>query len=297
MNKQFYILDVFAESKYAGNQLAVVLDFERQLTGEQMQMITREMNYSETTFILSEAPSEDGYDVRIFTPAMEMPFAGHPTIGTAYIIQEIIEQWKHDTITLNLKAGQVPVTRTVNAHGEAVLWLSALQPDFGEHFMHVAFAPILNLEPDDFDKHFPLQTVSTGLPFNLVPVKKLEAVKRAKMNLPVFEQFLAAHAGAAKGIFLFCPEAEEAGNHIHSRMFGDHYGVAEDPATGSANACLAAYMAKYKYLGVSTVDARVEQGYEINRKSLINLKASVENDHYNIRVGGKCIITAEGKLV
>jgi trans-2,3-dihydro-3-hydroxyanthranilate isomerase len=117
------------------------------------------------------------------------------------------------------------------------------------------------------------------------------------MNLPVFEQFLSMHGNAAKVTFLFCPEAVEEGNHIHARMFADLFGVGEDPATGSANTCLAAYMAKYKYLGSADVNAHVEQGYEIDRPSLMNIKASVENDHYNIQVGGKCILTAEGKLV
>ena len=110
MHHPFYILDVFAENKYAGNQLAVVLDFERTLSDEQMQSIAGEMHFSETTFIRSESPNENGYDVRIFTPACEVPFAGHPTIGTAWIIREMLQD-QAETINLNLKAGQIPVTQ------------------------------------------------------------------------------------------------------------------------------------------------------------------------------------------
>ena len=296
MTHQFYILDVFAESKYAGNQLAVVLDFDRQLSGDRMQAIAREMHYSETTFVQSDCPGENGYDVRIFTPGCEVPFAGHPTIGTAWVIRNKIAADNPDTITLNLKAGQIPVTQTSDADGHLITWLKALQPEFGEVFSPADFASILNLREADFDMRFPIQVVSTGLPFNLVPLATLDAVRRAKMNLPAFEQFLSTHQ-TAPDVFLFCPEAVEPDNHIHARMFADLFGVAEDPATGSANACFAAYMAKHQYFGTSSVSIRVEQGYEIHRPSRLHLKASVENGIYDIRVGGRCFLSAEGRLV
>lgn len=296
MDLKFYILDVFAESKYAGNQLAVVLDFEQRFSDQEMQAIALEMDYSETTFIRSETPGENGYNVRIFTPTREVPFAGHPTIGTAWVIQEKIASNKPDTVTLNLKAGQIPITRTTDADGRLVTWLTALQPEFGKVFLPSDFAPILNLLSGDFNDRFPIQVVSTGVAFNLIPLKTLDAVRRAKMNLPVFEQFLSANH-AAQAVFLFCPETIEPDNHIHARMFADLYGVPEDPATGSANSCFAAYLAKHQYFGTPDVDVRVEQGYEINRPSRLYLKASIEESHYNIRVGGHCILTAEGKLV
>ena len=293
---QFYILDVFTESKYAGNQLAVVLDFARQLSTEQMQAIALEMNYSETTFILSDQPNDDGYDVRIFTPAIEVPFAGHPTLGTAFIIQEKLLGWENDTVTLNLKAGQVPVTRTTEPNSQTLLWLKALQPEFADCFKPEDFAPILNLSVDDFDTRFPIQSVSTGLPFLIIPLKTLDAVRRAKTNLDTFGQFLQTH-DTAKATLIFCPQVLEPDNHIHARMFADFFGVVEDPATGSANACLAAYLAKYQYFGSNTIHVRVEQGFEINRPSRLHLKATIDNGHYDIHVGGQCILTAEGKLL
>ncbi len=295
MAHQFYILDVFAESKYAGNQLAVVLDFDRRLSAEQMQTIALEMNYSETTFILSDQPANGGYDVRIFTPAAEVPFAGHPTLGTAYVIQDKLEGWKNETITLNLKAGQIPVTRATEDN-KTILWLKALHPEFADCFKPEDFTPILNLSIDDFDSQFPIQAVSTGLPFFIIPLKTLDAVQRAKTNLDVFGQFLETR-DTAKATLIFCPQTVDSGNHLHARMFADFYGVVEDPATGSANSCLAAYLAKHEYFGSSTIDVRVEQGYEINRPSLLHLKASIDDNQYDILVGGRCILTAEGKLL
>lgn len=291
----YYILDVFAEKKYSGNQLAVVFDFNHQLTSEQMQVIAQEMNYSETTFILSERPDENGYMVRIFTPSIEVPFAGHPTIGTSFIIQEKLLGWKKETITLNLKAGPIPVTQTTNNDGQILLWLKAMQPQFGETLLHEDFASIINLQPNDIDQRFPIQSVSTGLPFLIVPVKTLEAIRRAKVYLDQFQNFL-EKTNTAKAIFLFCPEIVNDHNHFHARMFGDFYGIPEDPATGSANSCLAPYLVKHQYFGKSCIDIRVEQGYEINRPSLIHLRAELKNDAYDIHVGGQCIITMSGKL-
>ena len=158
------------------------------------------------------------------------------------------------------------------------------------------FAPALNLDIEEFDCRFPIQVVSTGIPFNLVPLKDMRAVRHAKMNLDVFEQLI-KHQQAASAVLIFCLEAIEPDNHIHARMFADLYGVPEDPATGSANSCLAAYLAKYQCGGTSNVDVRIEQGYEINRPSRLYLKAAVENGRYDVKVGGRCILTAEGVLV
>jgi len=129
----FYIVDVFAEEKYAGNQLAVVRD-AAVLSNSQMQQIAKEMNYSETTFILSEELREGGYDVRIFTPGAEVPFAGHPTLGTAYVIRQEIIKKPVETVNLNLKVGRIPVTFQDAGEGEDILWMKQIEPTFGEVF-------------------------------------------------------------------------------------------------------------------------------------------------------------------
>src|SRR5215216_1897518 len=164
VNLTFYIVDVFAEEKYAGNQLAVVRGGAG-LPDERLQKIALEMNYSETTFVLSEEESDGGYDVRIFTPGREVPFAGHPTLGTAYVIRHEILAEPADRVTLNLKAGRIPVT-----FGE-VLWMRQLPPTFGSKLDRDPAARALNLEPTDLDDRFPVQEVSTGLPAIIVPLR------------------------------------------------------------------------------------------------------------------------------
>lgn len=292
----FYIIDVFAESKYAGNQLAVILDFQRQLSDEQMQAIALEMNYSETTFILSDQPRNGGYDVRIFTPKTEVPFAGHPTIGTGFIIQEKLTGWKEKTIKLNLKAGQIPVSTRTDGDCPKILWMNTLPPEFGRTFEPDQFAEILGLEQDDFDSRFPIQIVSTALPFPIVPLKSLEAVKRAVCD-PKKLQELMSRPDDPKAVFIFCSQTESPEAHIHARMFAHYYGVAEDPATGSANSCLAGYLVKHRYFGSDSIDIQVEQGLEISRPSRLYLKAEKTKNKIDIHVGGKCFITAEGRLM
>lgn len=285
----FYILDVFAESKYAGNQLAVVRN-AADLSAEEMQSIALEMHYSETTFILSDTSREGGYDVRIFTPASEVPFAGHPTVGTAWLIRDQIIRDSVAKVVLNLKVGQIPVM----FEGD-VLWMKQIQPTFMQMCTPAQVAPVLNLNESDFDTRYPIQEVSTGLEFLIVPLKNMDAVKRAHVNLDRLKELIAPLQ--AKMIFLFSAETYEPENQINARMFGDEFGVAEDPATGSANGCLAAYLVKYRYFGSNEVNARVEQGYEIKRPSILRLRASERDGVFDINVGGKVFLVTRGELV
>lgn len=290
---RLYIVDVFAEEKYAGNQLAVVRD-AADLSAEQMQSIAREMHFSETTFVLSDEPRDGGYDVRIFTPSAEIPFAGHPTLGTAWVIREQIVRDEIaskalEQLALNLKVGQIPVT----FDGE-VLWMKQIAPMFGRTCTPAQVAPVLNLNENDFDTRFPIQEVSTGLPFLIVPLKNLDAVKRAYVNLEHLRRLVAPLE--AKAIFLFSPETYSLENQLNARMFGEEYGVSEDPATGSANGCLAGYLVKYRYFGRNDVDIRVEQGYEIQRPSLLRLRAAQQGDKIDVNVGGKVFMVARGEL-
>ncbi len=290
-NRTFYILDVFAEEKYAGNQLAVVRDAGG-LSGEQMQKIAKEMNYSETTFILSEQEQNSGYDVRIFTPEIEVPFAGHPTLGTAYVIQQEIIGKPVETVNLNLKVGQIPVT--FEGVGDGILWMKQNEPTFGDVVDTKAIAEVLGIVESKIDERFPIQNVSTGLPFVIVPLKGLEAVKRVKIARDKYFQWIENRE--AKAIFVFCPETYQPENNLNARMFADYAGVSEDPATGSANGCLAGYLVKYRYFGNSQIDIKVEQGYEIGRPSLLYLKAEDNDGQIDVSVGGKVVMVAKGEL-
>src|SRR4028119_2251863 len=175
MNLPFTIVDVFAEEKYAGNQLAVVRGAAG-LSDETLQKITREMNYSETTFILSEEERDGGYDVRIFTPGGEVPFAGHPTLGTAYVIRHHILTEPVEQLVLNLRAGKIPVT-----FGE-VLRMRQLPPTFGPELDRNQMSRVLGLEEGDLDDRHPVQEVSTGLPAFVIPLKDLAALQRCRVN-------------------------------------------------------------------------------------------------------------------
>ena len=296
MNKRdFYIVDVFAEAKYAGNQLAVIADAGG-LSGGQMQEIAKEMNYSETTFILSDKPQDGGYDVRIFTPDVEVPFAGHPTLGTAFVIQQEIARRQVETINLNLEIGQIPVTFNYDGRQTGVLWLKPKEPVFGDVFDAGQVQRFLTIDKEDIDQRFPIQQVSAGIPFIFVPLKTLDAVKRAGIIMDKLLDWV-AEKGTSREVFVFCPEAYNKDNDINARMFAECVGVPEDPATGSANCCLAAYLVKHRYFETSKIDVRVEQGYEIGRPSLLYLKAEEKEGKIDVAVGGKVAMVAKGELV
>jgi trans-2,3-dihydro-3-hydroxyanthranilate isomerase len=290
----FYILDVFAEDKYAGNQLAVVADAGG-LSDEQMQKIAKEMNYSETTFILSAELQNGGYDVRIFTPEIEVPFAGHPTLGTAFVIQQEIVEKRVETIKLNLKVGQIPVNFNYDGTQPGILWMKPIEPVFGEVFDAAEIEQILTIEKEDIDERFSIQSVSTGIPFVFVPLKTLDAIQRAKVIKDKLFDWIEERQ--AKVIFVFCPETYNRENDMNVRLFADAYGIPEDPATGSANSCLAAYLVKYRYFKSERIDIRVEQGYEIGRSSLLYLRAEDHDGEIDVSVGGKVVMVAKGELI
>jgi trans-2,3-dihydro-3-hydroxyanthranilate isomerase len=291
----FNIVDVFAEEKYAGNQLAVVKDTQG-LSASKMQIIAKEMHFSETSFIVSNKRRRGGYDVRIFTPEEEVPFAGHPTLGTAYVILQEIVKKQIDKITLNLKVGQIPVTITYVDGKPDVLWMRQKQPSFGKIYDTKAIADTINLDPSDIDAAFPIQEVSTGIAGIVVPLKTLSAVKRARTNREKYFQLV--KNTEAKSILVFCPETYHRQNHLNVRVFVDYYGIPEDPATGSANGCLAAYLVKHRYFGQNQINIRVEQGYEIGRPSLLLLKATQDKGgKIDVNVGGKVQPIAKGELL
>lgn len=290
----FHIVDVFAEKKYAGNQLAVFRHVSG-LSDIEMQQIAREMNYSETTFILADEPRNGGYDVRIFTPEEEVPFAGHPTLGTAFIIQQEILREPVETVRLNLQVGQIPVTFNYRENRPDDLWMQQIAPTFGDVLDVEALSHILGLRIQEFDENFPIEEVSTGLPFMIVPLKTLASLKRIKVARDQYFEFIEGRW--AKGILVFCPETYHEDNHLCVRVFVDCFSIPEDPATGSGNGCLAGYLVKHRYWGTPHINLRVEQGYEIKRPSLLFLKAAEQQGTIAISVGGKVVKIAKGEFV
>lgn len=297
-NLQFIMADVFAESKYSGNQLAVFLD-AGMLSETEMQKIAREINFSETSFIISRN-IENGtytYNVRIFTPEYEVPFAGHPSLGTAYAIKNYLSMDAGNIITLNVKAGQIPVTILEDENKEVIYWMKQLLPVFGKKLSHEVLADVLGISPDDMDTRFPVEEVTTGLDHIIVPLQSLNALKSIKVSKEKYFKLVAELT--AQNILVFCPESHHHSGRfrISTRMFAECLGISEDPATGSGNGCLAGYLVKHKYFGGTKVDIVSEQGYEIGRPSLLYLKAEENGPSIEIYVGGKVVCLAKGEFM
>jgi trans-2,3-dihydro-3-hydroxyanthranilate isomerase len=290
----FYIVDVFAEERYSGNQLAVFRN-AKELCAKEMQQIAREINFAETTFILSDEKHYGGYDVRIFTPQTEVPFAGHPTLGTAHIILKEIIKKPINKIILNLKIGQIPVTYSEANERSSILWMKQREPVFGETFEADLVSKIIDLDTKEIDERFPIQSVSTGLPTVIVPLKTLKSVKRASVINSKYLEFTANID--AKTLLIFCPETYNKQNDLNVRFFAGRFGIPEDAATGSGNGCLAGYLVKHGYFKREEINLKVEQGYELGRQSLILLKAENERNTILVRVGGKIETVARGILV
>ncbi|WP_172250115.1 PhzF family phenazine biosynthesis protein [Saccharibacillus deserti] len=284
----FYIVDVFAEEKYQGNPLAVLIP-TRAISTEEMQKIAREINFSETAFILSGKQDNGGYDVRIFTPDVEIPFAGHPTLGTAFIIQKVLENNESKQITLNLEVGQIPVT----LEGEQLI-MKQNPPELGAVLLNQdVFSEMLQISTKDIDSRFPIQIVSTGLPAVIVPLRSLEAVNRCRIHHDRYRNFINTVIKA--NILVFAPETEREENDLSVRVFLDDPGFPEDPATGSANGNLAGYLVTHNYLDNKNIAYRVEQGFQMRRPSILTVQAERHQNSIKILVGGKVFLIAKGK--
>ncbi|HOK52306.1 MAG TPA: PhzF family phenazine biosynthesis protein [Bacteroidales bacterium] len=284
---KYFILDVFANTPYSGNPLGVFFDFGV-LSSQEMQKIARELNFSETTFITSSQRVDGGYPVRIFTPTHEIPFAGHPTLGTAYILHRYLESISTEDVLLNLSIGQIPVSFLDNEY-----WMMQQQPVFGNYFSPEILANVLGISSNAIMTDWPIVEVSTGLPFLLVPLTSLEWVRKVYIQKDVYERF--ARSTMARGIAVFCQEGYEAHQQVAMRVFVPELGIPEDPATGSAAGCLAAYLLKFHPQQHSKLMITLGQGYEIDRTSEIKIQAIFDGQSYQIRVGGKVQEIAQGE--
>lgn len=204
-----------------------------------------------------------------------------------------MEQPEND-IVLSLSIGDIPVTWTPGIGTPPVLWMKQNEPAFLGTVDQGIVAETISLPTDAIDTRYPVEEVSTGLPFILVPVRTLAAVKAVRINTAAYEALI--QTTTAKAVHCFCPETRESGHTIHARMFGPYYGVTEDPATGSASGCLAGYIAKNQYLTPLPEEIVIEQGYEINRPSIIRCRASGSSGTIMVEVGGSVILMARGEM-
>jgi trans-2,3-dihydro-3-hydroxyanthranilate isomerase len=291
----FAQVDVFAEAPLAGNALAIFCD-ARGLSDEEMQAIARETNLSETTFIFPrpvEMERERGIEVRIFTVREELRFAGHPTLGTAsWLYLNHPEFAGTETITLDLRVGPIPVSFSREQTGLGVFGtMRQNDPVFGELHDRTEVARAIGLSIDDLDPDLPIQTVSTGMPFCIVPLRSVEAAARLAIPQPLAQAYL---AGTDAKFFHCITRADAAsGADWHARM---QFYNGEDPATGSASGCAIAYLVRHG-LATSREQIVIEQGVEMLRPSRIYVSASLDDDRVaNVSVGGRTIPIATGRL-
>ncbi|MCL4507214.1 MAG: PhzF family phenazine biosynthesis protein [Chloroflexi bacterium] len=300
MRYQYYTADVFTDRPFGGNQLAVFPD-ARGLNTALMQHIAAEFNYSESTFVFPPQDAQHTRRVRIFTPSAEMPFAGHPTVGTAHVLAAIGEIALNSDVThivFEEGVGAVKVAIHARAGKPVFCQLSAAQlPEFGPPAPAVdLIAAALSLNASDIlsGADFP-QAVSCGVPFLFVPLRNIDAVRRARINMDRWEKHIALCW--ARWIYLFSYEVERAGSQVHARMFAPALGIAEDPATGAACTALAGYLGERDATRDGTLRWRVEQGFEMGRHSILEVEADKAGGGITaIRVGGASVMMAQGCL-
>ncbi|MEP2704917.1 MAG: PhzF family phenazine biosynthesis protein [Roseibium sp.] len=301
MSRRYAILDVFTNKALTGNPLAVVMDSEG-LSDEQMQKIAGEFNLSETVFVFPPENPGHSATMRIFTPKMELPFAGHPTVGTAILLAtdrfSDISGEQDSVVVLKQQIGTLrcAVILRENAAAFAEFDVPRLPEPAGPTQNNDLIAAALNLEPTDlgFENHAPSR-FQVGPPFTFVPVRDLEALSRAKPVAAMWQKGFGNedHNHA----YIYCRETRSHDSAFHARLFAPDMGIPEDPATGSAAAAFAGVVNYYDGLTAGTHHIRIEQGFEMGRPSLIDLEIDVENGSMHaIRIGGQATLVARGEL-
>jgi len=297
-NLDYFVLDVFTETPLAGNPLAVVLN-TRGLTTERMQAVACEFNLSETTFIErrpADVERAEGVRVRIFTTQEELPFAGHPTLGTATVLKMIApETLEDDAVTLALNVGPVPVRFASSAADAGAIFgeMTQREPEFGAELDAAEVAPLLGLTLADMDPALPPQVVSTGAPFAIVALKKLEALAQLKVDQDAATAWLRERG--ARWFYVLAPDLVQNQNGTEYRARMQFYG-GEDPATGSAAGCAISYLVARGAVPSGT-RVHVRQGVEIARPSDLFLSANRNVSRVtDVRVAGSTVLVAKGQL-
>lgn len=297
---RYRLLDVFTNRAFGGNPLAVFTDVG-DVSSEIMQSIAKELNLSETTFVLPPKDPANDYCVRIFTPVLELPMAGHPTLGTSFVLamDRMVERSERtNTLKLEEGVGTIPVNIEWENGHPAFIEMSQPLPTFGSRFADAsAIAEMLSLETEAItDTNLPLEVVSCGVPILFVPLRDLQAARAIRFRLDVWERVLRDFE--APHLFVFTRETEVEGSTVHSRCFLPGSGVSEDPATGGASGPLGCYLVRHKVFPLARqVEWVSEQGLEMGRPSFIKIKINQDKGEITqVRVGGKCYYMGQGYL-
>jgi trans-2,3-dihydro-3-hydroxyanthranilate isomerase len=282
---------VFSSEKLRGNPLAIFTD-ARGLSDTEMAAIARETNLSETTFIFprdAAVEREKGVRVRIFTPREELPFAGHPTLGTAMALRSS-RLPNAAEIALDLNIGRIPVAFRTESDGRIFGEMQQRDAEFGETHTPEVVAPLVGLKVEDIAAGLPIQAVSTGTAFVILPLKSLAAIRSLRMDFPAIREYLARTG--RRNFYCVTRETEDPKARLHARLVN---AGGEDPATGSAAGCTAAWMVKH---GVARSDeqALIEQGAEVHRPGQIFVRATRQGENVvNVRVGGHAVEVIRGE--
>ena len=293
----YHLVDVFTDRAFGGNQLAVFTN-GRGIPSEKMQALAKELNLSETVFVLPAEEAGNDYALRIFTPAVELPFAGHPTIGTTFILAHehmIFLTGEEVTARLEEKVGTIPVKIIMKDGTVDFIQMKQPLPSFGPAYPEPeAIARMLSLEPEALDSRYPGEVVSCGVPCLFVPLKNLAAVRRAQLKQDLWREILSDFT--APHLFIFTTEVETEGSTVHSRMFAPAMGIAEDPATGAASGPLGCYLVKYGLVEASNKAKIIsEQGFELGRPSFLHIEIeTIDGVISGVYVGGQSYYMGEG---
>ncbi|MGC1776909.1 MAG: PhzF family phenazine biosynthesis protein [Xanthobacteraceae bacterium] len=292
MKLPFVTLDVFTTTRFAGNPLAVVFDADG-VEPARMQAVAREFNFPETVFVLRPTATGATARARIFTPAIEMPFAGHPTVGTAVALA--LRRNGGSDIVLEEKIGSLKCRVKIETEdrGRASFFIPALPSEAGSPASRDALAAALGIDASDigFDGHAP-SGWSAGIPFTFVPLRDLDSVRRASINDGQWNAVF-----GKTGAYVFCKQTENPGNNFHARMFAPAFGIREDPATGSATAAFSGLCARALRLADGEHRFVIEQGFEMGRPSLIELGITMRSGALaSASVGGPAVIVTEGEI-
>jgi trans-2,3-dihydro-3-hydroxyanthranilate isomerase len=303
MRYRYLTADVFTDRPFGGNPLAVFPE-ARGISDQRMQQVARELNLSETVFVLPAEDSRHTRRLRIFTPGTELPFAGHPTVGTAFVLAAIGEiplAGAETRIVFEEGVGPVPVLIQAEDGKPVFSQLTAAKlPEVGPPPPSIRdLAGMLSLEPADLldvddgisgDKP---EAVSCGVPFLYIPLRNRDAVRRARLRTDLWEKLVAGFW--ATEVYVFARDPELPGSHVRSRMFAPRMGIVEDPATGAATASFGGYLASRSPERDGTLRWVIEQGFEMGRPSILHLEADKQDGRVTaVRVGGSSVLVSEG---
>lgn len=297
---KYQLVDVFTQRRFGGNQLAVFLNGS-QVHENEMLTIARELNLSETTFVFPPEEKSNDFKVRIFTPGGELPMAGHPTIGTAFLLAKTMVPSRGayaKTLKLEEGVGVIPVEINMENGQPTIITMTMPDAVFHAPLLETAlFAELIGINEVDLALEFPIQTVSCGVPYLFIGVKSLAIMKKVKFRLDVWDKVRDQYNPGF--VYVFCMETELPTSHVHGRMFAPEAGILEDPATGSANGPLGAYLVKHGIVkATDTTTIISEQGFEMGRPSILYITVHRHGSLISkIELGGYTVAVGQGELI